>query len=162
MNIPIGSIEEQQKTFSESNPFEKMAALLKSDFSGYLVATVEGVSGLEEGLLLVRDSKVVGAAFSALRVKKQVYGLKALRLSLNCLKAAKGVFDVNRLSRQQIDLILAFNEKIAIPKPLDQAMLSRLEPEKYRHEIVSEELEVDLKGGDTKQKLLKGLGLGGI
>ncbi len=162
MNIPIGSVEEQQKTFSEEDPFQKAGSLLKSDFSGYLVATIEGISGLEEGLLLIKDSRVVGAAFSALRINKQLYGLTALRLSLNSLKAKKGVFDVNKLSKQQIDLILAFNEKIAIPKPLDQSMLSRLEPEKYRGELVSEELKVDLKGGDTKQKILKGLGLGGI
>ena len=114
MNIPVGTIEEQRTAFSKSNPFEKLAGLLKIGFDGYLIATVEGASGLEEGLLLIRGKEITGAVFEALRVNKQLFGTEALRLVFNLLMARKGIFDVNRLSRQQIDLIIAFNAKLVL------------------------------------------------
>ena len=162
MNIPLGKIEEKQLLFSEDQPFLKLKQLLKSGFSGYLVATIEGISGLEEGLVMLRESEIVGAVFDALRIKKQVYGVKGLRLSLNLLKAKKGVFDVNKLSRQQIDLIMAFNDKIGLPKTVNAATLAKLEPAAYRSELVSKELAVDLGAKETKYNLLKKLGLGSI
>jgi len=54
MNIPIGKIEEAQIRFSDKKPLEKTTELMQSGFDGYLVATIEGVSGLEEGLLMVK------------------------------------------------------------------------------------------------------------
>ncbi len=162
MNIPIGNVEEQHLSFSENNPLNKIKQLMQSGFDGYVVATIEGVSGLEEGLLLLKGKEIVGAVFDALRINKQLYGVPALRLSLNLLKARKGVFDVNRLSRQQIDLIIAFNEKIRLAKPIAMPMLSKLLPPKYKPAIVSKELAVDLGVSETKYKLFKRLGLGSI
>lgn len=162
MNIPIGNVEEEHLSFSESNPLNKINHLMQSGFDGYVVATIEGISGLEEGLLLLKGKEIVGAVFDALRINKQLYGVPALRLSLNLLKARKGVFDVNRLSRQQIDLIIAFNEKIRLAKPITMPMLPKLLPSKYKPDIVSKELAVDLGVSETKYKLLKRLGLGSI
>jgi len=162
MNIPIGSIQEKHVSFSESAPFEKVKQLMQSGFDGYIVATIEGISGLEEGLILIKQNQAVGAFFDALRVNKQLYGVSALRLVLNLLKAKRGVFDVNRLSKQQIDLILAFNEKISLPRTLDLSMLSKLEPTGYRADIVSKELAVDLEAKDTKYNILRKLGLSSI
>ncbi len=162
MNIPVGRVEQEHVSFSEAEPFAKLEQLLKSGFNGYLVATIEGISGLEEGLLMMRESLVVGAVFDALRVKKQVYGVPALRLVFNLLKAQKGVFDLSMLSKQQIDLIMAFNEKIKLPKPIDLDALKRLKPASYRAEVVSKELAVDLGSKDTRYNLLKQFGLGSI
>ena len=162
MNIPVGDVEEKQVSFAEQPPFEKAKKLMQLGFDGYLVATIEGASGMEEGLLLIKQNQVVGAFFDAIRAKKQLYGLSALRLALTLFKAKKGVFDVNRLSRQQVDLILAFNEKIALPKPLDLPMFSKLEPSSYRADLVSKELAIDSGAKDTRYNILKKLGLNSI
>jgi len=162
MNIPVGKVEEAQVHFSESQPLDKVKQLLQSGFSGYLVATTEGATGLEEGLLMLKNKEVVGAIFDALRINKQLYGVPALRSVLNLLKAGKGVFDLNVLSVQQIDLIMAFNEKIKLPKPIAVQMLSKLAPSKYNPGFVSNELAVGMQATDTKSNLLKKLGLGSI
>jgi len=162
MNIPVGTIEEQRTAFSKSNPFEKLAGLLKIGFDGYLIATVEGASGLEEGLLLIRGEEITGAVFEALRVNKQLFGTEALRLVFNLLMARKGIFDVNRLSRQQIDLIIAFNEKLVLSKPLGESLLLKLEPSSYQPALVSKALEIELESTDSRHGLLKKIGLGSI
>lgn len=161
MNIPIGSIETAQVPFSEEEPFQKLQGLLESGFNGYLVATAEGFSGMEEGLLMVRGSAIVGAIFDALRLDKQLYGLSALRLVLNLLRAENGVYDVNKLSSQQIDLIIAFNEKVKLPKPIEASVLSKLRPPAYSTELVSRALSVR-RESDSKANLLSKLGLGSI
>ena len=162
MNIPIGKVVEEHQSLSDNDPFAKMEKLLKSGFNGYLVATIEGVTGLEEGVLMMKQSQVVGVVFDALRFNKQLYGLKALRLVLNILKAKKGVFDLNKLSKQQIDLIMAFNEKIRLPKEVDRSIMLKLKPSEYKADLVSKELAVDLSQKDTRYNLLKKLGLGSI
>jgi len=162
MNIPIGKVEEQQVPFSESEPFAKIAKLMASGFNGYMVATAEGCSGMEEGLLMISDAAIIGTVFDGLRVNKQLYGVSALRLVLNLLKAGRGVFDLNRLSKQQIDLIMAFNEKIKLTKPVGSETLSKLEPKAYDAGIVSKELVVEETTKESKGKLLKKFGLGSI
>ena len=162
MNIPVGRVEEKHLRFSDTDPFDKLKQLMESEFDGYLVATVEGISGMEEGLLMLRKKLIVGAVFDALRLNKQLYGVEALRLTFNLLKAKKGIFDVNKLSKQQIDLIMAFNEKMRLAKEVDKSMLSKLKPSSYRESLVSKELAVDFNAPDTKHNLLKKLGLGSI
>lgn len=162
MNIPIGKVVEERQSFSGNDPFAKTESLVKSGFNGYMAATIEGVTGLEEGVLLLRKNMVVGAVFDALRADKQLYGIKALRLVLNLLKSKKGIFDVNMLSKQQIDLIIAFNEKIRLPKELDRQMLSKLKPRSYNGQLVLKELAIDLNARDSRYNLLKKLGLGSI
>ncbi len=162
MNIPIGKIEAQHVSFSESAPYEKISQLMKSRFNGYVVATAEGVSGLEEGLLMINNAVIIGAVFDGLRVNKQLYGVSALRLVLNLLKANQGVFDVNRLSKQQIDLIMAFNEKIKLLKIVDNATLSKLQPKAYNPAVVSKELMVEEGSSKSKNNLLNKFGLGSI
>ena len=162
MNIPVGEVVEQHKPFSEIAPFKRLEKLLDSDFDGYFVATIEGISGLEEGLLLIKEKKILGAVFDPLRINKQVYGPIALRLVFNLLKAKKGVFDLNKLSRQQIDLIIAFNDRITLLKPVEKQLLSKLEPGSYQGALVSKILELEIKSSSSRHNLLKKLGLGSI
>jgi len=162
MNIPIGAVEKEHLDFAETAPFSLLKQLMGKGFNGYIVATIEGITGLEEGLLMIRENVVVGAVFDALRVNKQTYGVPAIRLVFNLLKAKKGVFDVNKLSKQQIDLIMAFNEKIKLAKDINVSMISKLEPAAYRPEVVSKELALDLKSKDNKYHILKRFGLGSI
>ncbi len=83
MNIPIGQAVEQCVSFSETEPFGKINGLMQSGFEGYVVATVEGISGLEEGLLMIKGNEVVGAVFDALRLTPlsvhHAYGIPAFK-----------------------------------------------------------------------------------
>ncbi len=162
MNIPIGEVVEQHKSFSEIQPFKRLEKLLDSDFNGYFVAAIEGISGLEEGLLLIKEKKIVGAVFVSLRINKQVYGPLALRLVFNLLNSKKGVFDLNKLSRQQIDLIIAFNDRITLEKPVEKQLLLKLGSGSYQGALVSKILELEFESSASKHNLLKKLGLGSI
>lgn len=162
MNIPVGTVVESQVSFAEKQPFASLKQLLQSGFEGYMAATIEGVSGLEDAIIMLRGKEIVAAVFDAVRANKQFYGIDGLKLSLNLLKGQKGVFDLCRLSKQQIDLIIAFNEKVALPKPIDAGMLSRLEPSAYSAELVSKQLAVDVGASDSRTNLLKKMGLSSI
>ncbi len=162
MNIPVGEVVEEHKSFSEIAPFTKLENLLDSGFDGYFVAAIEGISGLEEGLLLIKENMIVGAVFVSLRINKHVYGPLALRLVFNLLNAKKGMFDLNKLSRQQIDLIIAFNDRITLVKPVEKQLLLKLQSGSYQGALVSKILELELESSASKHHLLKKLGLGSI
>lgn len=162
MNIPVGKLVEKRVSFEETMPAEKVPGLMDKGFSGYIAATVEGGSGLEEALLLFREGEAVGACFEAITAGERFFGIAGLRLCLNLLAAGKGVFDVNSLTRQQVDLIIAFNDKVALKKPLERKTFSKLLPASYSPEIVSRVLKGVSGEKDAREKALKRFGLGSI
>ncbi len=162
MNIPVGNIVEKRVSFEKTAADKKVTQLLNSNFSGYMVATAEGITGIEEAILLILGREIIGAVFEAISINKTFYGLQGLRLSLNLLKAKKGVFDVNALTKQQIDLIIAFNEKIALLHPVGIDIFLKLLPAVYRPGTVLELLKADLSKTEQREKILKRFGLGSI
>jgi len=162
MNLPVGEAVARMVSFDESRADERIAQLLNAGFSGYVVATAEGLAGIEEAVLLIRGNAVIGAIFEAVKSGAIFFGLDALRLSLNLLKAKKGVFDVNALSSQQIDLIIAFNEKVQLLQPVDMQTFGRLLPAEYRPQLVHDVLHGSQGPADDKEKVLKRFGLGSI
>ena len=47
MNIPVGTLKEENVSLKEVNLVQKLSSLLQEGFTGYLVLTVEGRSGIE-------------------------------------------------------------------------------------------------------------------
>ena len=162
MNIPAGNIVEGNISFEDSAPNEKVVQLLGQAFEGYVVATTEGAAGIEEALFLLKDSEIVGVVFESIKFGKVVYGISALKLSLNLLRAKKGVFDVVGLSKQQIDLAVAFNDKIELKKHLDAALFSNLLPSAYRIDVVLNQFGDETRQTTSKETVLKRFGLDSI
>ncbi|MCX6799271.1 MAG: hypothetical protein NTW59_04220 [Candidatus Diapherotrites archaeon] len=162
MNIPVGELLDKHVSFQEVSPLAKAGELLKSGFTGYLVMTTEGAAGMEEAILLLRENEVVGALFESLKFGKQFFGMQGLCLALNTGRAKQGVFDVSRLSRQQVDLIIAFNEKIQLPKPLNMQLLQRMMASGYSAELVQQSLGAGAAEEAPRAAVLGKFGLGSI
>jgi len=162
MNLPVGDVVEKRVPFDKAAPDEKVSELLGKGFNGYFVATAQGAAGMEEGLLIIRNREIVGAIFEAMAFGKVSFGIIALKLALNAIRAEKGVFDASVLSKQQIDLIIAFNDKVELRKPVDKAMFSRLLPASYRKEVALGAIKGALPESDPRESVLKRFGLGSI
>src|SRR3989344_7521386 len=63
LNFPVGDAVVHLAPLSQFDA-ERVFELQKQKFSGYLVATIEGASGVEEGLLFLLEGKVVACAYS--------------------------------------------------------------------------------------------------
>jgi len=117
LNFPVGETVESLVELARFGA-DRVLELQARKFSGYVVVTLDGVSGIEEGLLFLMDGRVVGCAYSLDAAELAVYGRNALALFFNGLAARHGIVDLCGLSRQQLELILALEEKIACDEPL--------------------------------------------
>ncbi len=155
MNLPAGKTIENRKKLSETNILEILTNLFKETFTGYLVITTEGKNGISEGLLLFQKGSLKGAIFQNINEEKDVLGEEALTKILNSFASQQGIIDVNELSKQQAELVIAFEEKMQLSKEYSLQELKRKIPKKY--EQASEETKEE-----TKLDILKKLGLLGM
>lgn len=131
MNLPIGEVVEQGLDLYELAVKELLESFIDRGFSGYLVATIQGYSGMEEGLLLFKQGTMVGCFFEYLSNGQIIHGDYSLQQVFNALAAEQGVVDIIALSVQQVDLIIAFNDKLKVSAPLDKSKLSRYLVKQY-------------------------------
>lgn len=162
MNIPIGELVEESIPLKNIDIGQKLSALMEESFIGYLVLTVEGSSGIEEGLVLIKAGEAVGAIYEYVKFEKSLYGDTAMQHLLNAGLVEFGIVDVGTLTKQQIDLIIAFNEKIELGKHLTQKDLPKVLPKKYSVGFAEEALGEKLKKKESKFDVFKKLGLGKV
>lgn len=162
MNYPVGELVEQGIALEQFKLLPKLGELNSLDFDGYIVLTIDGIAGIEEGVLFLRKGVAVGAAYEYLKFGKTVFGEEALRRFLNAYKARQGILDVCKLSRQQVDLIIAFDERIALEQRLAAKDLSKLTPKEYNSSLAESALGNLLESRESKQALFKRFGLGAI
>lgn len=161
LNFPVGDLVQKLVPVSDFG-LNRVLELQKGAFSGYAVATIEGVTGIEEGVLFFLDGKVVGSAYTLDNADIVSFGNVALPLFFNCLAAPFGVVDVVSLSRQQIELILALEEKIQAEE--SRQGLRSLWNSKYDSSKVSKLLpsKSGRSEGQPKTELIESLGIGDI
>lgn len=159
MDLPVGEVKEKNIVLKEIDIFKKISGLMQKDFSGYAVITIEGRSGVEEGAALVLKGELIGSIFEYLRFDRKVFGDSALLHFLNASRADFGIMDLVSLSRQQIDLIIAFNEKIELGKPVSPKDLQRLVPDSYNPKFAENFLGKELEKKESKFDVFKKIGL---
>ncbi|HLD58644.1 MAG TPA: DUF2226 domain-containing protein [archaeon] len=159
MDLPFGELMEKNLLLKQSNIREKIVSLLEKQFSGYLVLTVEGISGFEEGAILVHQNNVIGAVFDYLRFDKKLFGEEALPHFFNACRAERGIFDIIALSKQQIELIIAFNEKIELRTRLSSKEMAKAIPEKFNPALAEKFLGSQLFRKESKLDVFKKIGL---
>ncbi len=162
MDIPVGKIVEscfELKNFSFS---KRVQELSDRGFSGYIVLTVEGCVGFEEGLILLRQGEIIGCVFDFLKIGEMYYGDDALRLLLNSSKSNYGVADIIELSRQQAELVLAFNDRMAFSKSVNAKDLSKLTPSNYEVSLVKLFVGEKIKIEESRFDVIKRFGLKGL
>jgi len=108
MNFPVGEV-----IGKGSSPFDLMTEARKlngSKFNGYIILAVRG-NFIEEGALFFRDGEVIACAVECLASDKLIKGKEALEFFGNETKGV-GFYQEVSLTKSQVDLILAFDEKL--------------------------------------------------
>lgn len=162
LNYPVGETVEEALELSKIDPKEFVGRLLSSSFAGYMVVTIEGFSGIEEGVLFFRDNLLVGAAFSYDHYDLGVFGDVALESFFNALASKRGIVDVYRLTKQQLDLILALDERTAVARPIGKEGIDKKLRAKYDSFFGRQALQGMQKVVRPASDLIKKIGLGDI
>ncbi|MBI5553647.1 MAG: DUF2226 domain-containing protein [Candidatus Diapherotrites archaeon] len=158
MNFPLGKLVEEVKV-REYDWRKNLVRMVTESFTGYLVATVSGMDGLEEGVLLFNKGKATGAYYSYLKFGLEVEGDKAVRHFFNALSAENGVGEVYSLSFQQVELVLAFNETLKLGKELGRGDLERFFTQGFSLALGKEVLLDAVKSVESKSDIFKRFGL---
>ena len=161
MDLPLGTNLRSGLKAGETNMFQIIVNMITKNFTGYVVSTVDGFNGIEQGVLLFKKGKVGGAYYEFVSHGIEVNGDSAVRLVMNSLLAVHGVIDINALTAQQIDLITAFQEKILVSGEIDTKKLSKLYPKKYSLELAKQYVQQKPEE-ETRFDIFKQRGLLGV
>lgn len=160
MRLPSGTVVESGLSLQGLNVKQKWSQLMDSGFSGYVALQIEGFDGLEEGLLLFRNRQMEGAIYEYLKFDVTVVGDMALTHCLNASGADFGVLDVVSLSNLQVDMAIAFDEKIKLSAPVDKKALERLSFASFEPGLAEKTLSAAVKqDGVGRNDLFKKFGL---
>lgn len=142
MNFPVGNVVSKaplpvnfEIIFKELN---------SSRFNGYLVQTVKS-NCVEEGVLFFRDGEVVACIIECSLLKQVIKSDSALEYFFNQTRGV-GFFQAVELSRSQVDLITAFDEKILLSNKISLKDLPKLIPDSFKAKFLVQDEEEDLLG----------------
>ena len=162
MNLPVGEVVEEGVNIKEIDFKQKISELGKQNFSGYLVLMSEGNHGLEEGILVFRSGNVIGSLYEYLKYEKPVFGKDAIPRTFNSFLSSTGVYDLISLTQQQSELVIAFNTKIRLEKPLSVNDINKFFVKEYSTKLSEEALSSELRKEKTKFDLFKQFGLSSL
>jgi hypothetical protein len=162
LNLPVGTTKKQAVSIKATDLKKDVSALMVQGFNGYLVVTIEGYAGIEEGVFLFKAGSLYGSIYEYVNFEITVYGDIALTQAFNATAAEFGVFDICELSKQQVDLIVAFNEKVQVSQQILQKDIQRFFPQKFDSNYAKKTLESVVKKEESKYDVFKKIGLGDI
>jgi len=120
LNLPYGTPIKSGIDVASVDFLALLKELLAKSFNGYLCMTIKGLGGIEEGIILFDNGKVVASFYEYFKYAKTMFGDQAFVRVMNASVAKEGVIDLYQLSNEQVQLILAFNEQaISIPTEKD-------------------------------------------
>lgn len=158
MNFPTGT---PVKTAIDAQAVDFVALLkeLKGKlFNGYVCLTIQGRGGIEEGVIVYDNGKIVGCSYEYLAHQREFLGDAAFSRTMNASLASNGIIDVFQLRNDQVQLILAFNEKII-------CLPSDAELDKFNSTQFNSAFEDEARRATTqadRPSLLKKYGVGAI
>ena len=158
MDLPAGTKIEEGILTSQISFQQKLLELMGRGFTGYIIESVEHSIGIEEALLVMKKGIIIGAHYE-FKDGQEEYGEKALPMALNAGLAPFGILDINALSNQQLDLIIAFQEKIVLDTEVKDRDLEKLMPKQYGK---PSGMGTGATQEPTKADLFKKLGLHGF
>ena len=112
MNFPVGEV--RGKGVNPIDFVSKAEELSSKAFNGYLILSVKG-NLVEEGIIFFKGGVIIGCIVECLAVEKTIKGNGALEFFFNQTQG-KGFFHLVELTRSQVDLITAFDEKLLVNK----------------------------------------------
>jgi len=159
MNLPIGEAVERNLNLREFDARGTVTGLFDRLFSGYLVVTIDGFGGMEEGVLLFKKGVLLGSIYEYTNYDIVVFGEPAMVQSINAMSAQYGVVDVYSLSNQQVDLVTAFNDRVKISRAIQKRELSGLFGREFSDQYARQVLSGVLKEHESRETVFKKLGL---
>lgn len=159
MNLPIGEVLQQGISVKELDTKALVVSLIEKKFSGYVVVTIDGFDGIEEGAIMFKEGHMVGSFYTYDNFNISVFGNSALQQAMNALVAEKGIIDIVALSNQQVDLIIAFHDKVKVSVGIDKKNLDKIFPKSFSQEFAKKVLGDVIKEHESRKSVFKRLGL---
>ncbi|MFH1750659.1 MAG: DUF2226 domain-containing protein [Candidatus Micrarchaeota archaeon] len=158
MNLPPGIPVKTGIDIATIDFAALLRELKEKTFNGYLALTIQGGSGIEEGIVVFDNGKIVASFYEYFKFNKQLFGDLAFQRIVNSAAAIYGVSDIFQLTNDQVQLILAFNEQaICLPSDAD---VKKLHTDKFST-LFEEQIQEGVATG-TKTELLKKFKLGDV
>lgn len=126
VNLPSGTPVKSGLLLADMDFPGFLAGLEREKFNGYACLTAAVGADTEEGILIFDSGRVVAAIHEYFRYDHAMQGDDALPMVLNAAASEYGVLDTFKLSAEQVQLVLAFNETAllsAIPTSRDLVKL---------------------------------------
>jgi hypothetical protein len=158
VNIPSGEEVVKNLEVKGIKTSSMIKDLNNKKFNGYVSITIREKFGFEDGVIIFKDGEISGSYYNFLLKNKELYGKDAFTFVMNAFGAEFGSLDVNKLSKEQVELMLTFNEKSKFELKLKD--LQKKIKTKYDENLVSQEIGIDVK--DEKYELFKKIGLGNL
>jgi len=149
MNFPVGTV--LKKGESPYNIVEVLTELEKTEFNGYIIQSVKS-SCFEEGSLIIRLGSPIGSLVECMSNDKIFKANEALNYFMNQTKG-NGFYQVVELTRTQVDLITAFDEKLLFTEKIALKDVGRIIPSAFEDKFSTQE---------NKQDVFEAHGLGGL
>jgi hypothetical protein len=151
MNFPVGKVVSKG-----AMPLSLVDLLEQCDqkkFNGYVIVSVLG-NFVEEGVLFFRVGEVYACCVECMSVKKLIKGDDAFNYFLKQSRG-NGFFHLIELSRSQVDLVTAFDDKLLLVNKIPLKDIPKMIPDVYEpqfvEEVVESELDLDTYGlGELK------------
>jgi len=160
MNIPTGERVAETISVAKVDVRKVISDLQVKKFNGYVSVTAKMNYGFEDSALFFKQGSTIGSVHSFLSFEKAVYGDDAVSLFFNTFGAKFGCFDVFKLTSEQMELIMTFNDKILFRSTNPLKILDNYIKE-YKDSLVEKYIDKSDIGKD-KYSLLKEIGLGNI
>ncbi|PIU02611.1 MAG: hypothetical protein COT55_02595 [Candidatus Diapherotrites archaeon CG09_land_8_20_14_0_10_32_12] len=160
MNIPTGERVAENISTAKVDVRKVISDLENKKFSGYISVTNNNGFGFEDGALFFKLGNVIGSVHTFLFYDKSVYGDESAALFFNSFASKSGCFDVFRLTSEQMELIVTFNDKILFKSQNNQKLFDNYVKE-YKASLVEKYIDRSSSSKD-KYGLLKEIGLGNI
>lgn len=149
MNFPVGQVVSKAPLPIDFevifNEFQKRL------FNGYVIQSVSG-DCIEEGVIFFREGEIVACIVECLALKQTYKSSEALNYFFNQTKGI-GFFQVIELTRSQVDLVTAFDEKMLITNKISLKDLANLIPNKFESKFLI---------SDEKKDFFERFGLDGL
>ncbi|MCD6230158.1 MAG: DUF2226 domain-containing protein [Candidatus Diapherotrites archaeon] len=136
MNLPSGNLLLSLDVLDTMSFNALLSDLIKKNFFGYVVVTINGVDGLEEGSIVFENGSSVAASYEFIKHDKKVSGDASLELVFNAVAAQHGVIEVYELKKDQVQIILALNDdSFKLKKLLDEKVLEEQKASEFNKKL---------------------------
>ncbi len=162
MNLPVGENITRGLNLKEIDVRRLIEGLFEKGFSGYIVSTLEGFDGIEEGVLIFREGVLAASLYEYDLHDITVFGDSAVAQVFNSFAAEYVVADLIMLTEQQVDLVTAFNDKSKLQRPVSKNDVARLLPKVFSQQFAKDVLKHVQGDEESKSDVFKKLGLSGL